>query len=56
MKKFSPKLASFKPIYAEQFENKAAIKQMKKERKKTVYKKLEQVPEGAFKNDDVSEI
>ncbi|MDE7208497.1 MAG: hypothetical protein K2O31_01300, partial [Clostridia bacterium] len=56
MKKFSPKIASFKPIYAEQIENKQAIKQMKKERKKTVYKKLEQVPQGAFKDDDLTNI
>ena len=56
IKKFSPKIASFKPIYAEQIENKQAIKQMKKERKKTVYKKLEQVPQGAFKDDDLTNI
>ncbi len=56
IKKFSPKIASFKPIYAEQIENKKAIKQMKKDRKKTVYKKLEQVPEGSFKNDDLTNV
>ena len=28
---------------------------MKKERKKTVYKKIDQVPEGAFKNDDLQD-
>ncbi|MCI8911681.1 MAG: SDR family NAD(P)-dependent oxidoreductase [Clostridia bacterium] len=56
IKKFSPKIASFKPIYAEQIERKSEIKQMKKQRKKSVYKKLEQVPEGAFKNDDVSQV
>lgn len=56
IKKFSPKIASFKPIYAEQIENKQAIKQMKKERKKTVYKKLEQVPQGVFKDDDLTNI
>ncbi len=56
MKKFSPKIASFKPIYAEQLDNKDAIKQMKKQRKKTVYKNLEQVSGGAFGNDDLTNI
>ena len=56
IKKFSPKVASFKPIYAEQIENKDAIKAMRKERKKSVYKKLEQVPQGAFKDDDLTNI
>lgn len=55
MRKFSPKVKSFYPIYQEQIENKKAIKQMKKERKKTVYKKIDQVPEGAFKNDDLQD-
>ncbi|MDE6275406.1 MAG: SDR family NAD(P)-dependent oxidoreductase [Clostridia bacterium] len=56
IKKICPKVQSFKPIYAEQIENKKAIKQMKKDRKKTVYKKLDQVPAGAFKDDDLTDI
>ncbi len=56
IKKFAQKVASFKPIYEEQIENKDAIKAMKKERKKSVYKKLEQVPQGAFKDDDLTNI
>ena len=55
IKKFSPKVKSFYPIYQEQIENKKAIKQMKKERKKTVYKKNEQIPQGAFGNDDLQD-
>ena len=56
MKKFSPKMASFKPIYQEQFDRKEELKQKKKEAKKQVYKKLADVPAGVFASDDLTNI
>lgn len=56
MKKFSPKMASFKPIYQEQFDRKEELKQKKKEAKKQVYKKLADVPAGVFASDDLTNV
>lgn len=56
MKKMSKKVSSFGPIYAEQYQRADEIKAMMKSRKKEVYKKLEDVPQGMFKNDDLTNI
>ena len=57
MKLAAPKVGSFMPIYKEQIERKAELKQNKKDRKNIIVHSIEEVPqEGAFKNDDVTNI
>ena len=57
MKAAAPKVGSFMPIYKEQIERKDELKQAKKDRKGIIVHSLEEVPqEGAFKNDDVTNI
>ena len=56
MKSASGFVGSFKPIYQEQIDRKAELKAAKKERKTLTLHSVEEVKEGAFKNDDVTNI
>ena len=56
IKAFCGKVKSFYPIYKEQIERKEELDKLLKDRKKEVYKSLDEVPaSGAFANDPVED-
>ena len=56
MKKSAGMVSSFMPIYKEQFDRKAELKAAKKERKTLKKHSIEEVKEGFFAKDDVTNI